>query len=245
MKRPNSKTFNPAKLLLLTPILLSSLMLTFLSINEEAMYCDEVRRIKLPAPKYKGKVSVEEAIYLRKSIRQYKNLPLKIEQVGQLLWSACGVTIDGVTGPTRAYPSAGAIYPIKIYLVVNNVLGLEKGIYLYIYNSHELQLIKKGDFRGKLLEASYNQFMVSEASINIILTGLYNRVISRYGERGERRYICMDVGHAGQNIHLQCVSLGLGTVVIGAFDDVRVAQILELQPDEKPLYIMPVGVPKR
>jgi SagB-type dehydrogenase family enzyme len=243
MEQPKNKTSNRAKIPFLAPI---PILLIFVSLAlNQTIYCNETKRIKLPAPKYKGKVSVEEAIYLRRSVRKYKDLPLSIEQVGQLLWSAGGVTIDGVTGPTRAYPSAGALYPIKIYSVVNNVIGLEKGVYFYIYDRHELQLVRRGNFVKELSEAAHGQWMISEAPVNIIFVGLYNRVITRYGERGKQRYLCMDVGHAGENLHLQCISLGLGTVVIGAFDDTRVSEVLGLPRDETPLYIMPVGVPAK
>jgi len=51
----------------------------------------------------------------------------------------------------------------------------------------------------------------------------------------------MEVGHAGQNIHLQAETLGLGTVVIGAFDDSGVQAALGLQDNETPMYLMPVG----
>ena len=61
-----------------------------------------------------------------------------------------------------------------------------------------------------------------------------------YGERGVR-YVHMEVGHAARNVYLQAVSLGLGIVVIGAFNDDGVEKLLQMQDDEQALCIMPVG----
>ena len=196
--------------------------------------------IKLPSPKYKGLISVEEEIFNRKSIRYYKELPLTIKEVSQLLWAAGGVTGDGLTGATRAYPSAGACYPLRIYLVTGSTKKLEPGIYRYVYSNHSLKLLKKGDYRKELTEASHGQRMILNAPISIIFTAEFSRTIARYGKRGKERYVSMDLGHAGQNVHLQAEALGLGTVVVGAFNDIKVKKLLELA-DEKPLYIMPVG----
>lgn len=196
--------------------------------------------IKLPKPQLKGKLSVEEAIYNRRSIRTYKDEPLTLAEVGQLLWASGGVVCDGVTGATRAYPSAGASYPFEIYLVVGNVNGLEPGVYRYLWNQHGLELKISGDKRKDLCGASWFQQMIKNAPVSIVFTAIYERTTGRYGKRGEN-YVCMDLGHAGQNVHLQAESLGLGTVVIGAFQDENVKKVLNLPGKEVPLYIMPVG----
>ncbi len=199
--------------------------------------------IKLPLPKYKSDTSVEEAIFKRRSIRRYKEETLGFQEVSQLLWAAGGKTIDGVTGATRAYPSAGGIYPLEIYLVVGNVKGISPGVYHYSWHDHTLSLKKEGDLRQELTAASLNQRMVLEAPVSLVFAAVYSRTTLRYGRRGELRYVPMDVGGAGQNVHLQAESLGLGTVIIGAFSDRAVKEVLELK-DEEPLYIMPVGRPR-
>jgi SagB-type dehydrogenase family enzyme len=196
--------------------------------------------IKLPKPQLKGKISIEEAIYNRRSIRSYKKEPLTLNEVSQLLWASGGVTCDGITGATRAYPSAGASYPLEIYLVVGNVTGLEPGVYRYLWKEHSLELKIPGDKRTQLTSASWFQGMIKNAPVSIVFTAIYGRTTGRYGKRGEN-YVCMDLGHAGQNVHLQAESLGLGTVVIGAFQDDSVKGVLNLPKNEVPLYIMPVG----
>lgn len=194
----------------------------------------------LPTPKHKGEVSVEEAIFNRRSIRRYKDEPLTLEEVSQLLWAAGGKTIDGVTGATRAYPSAGGIYPLEIYLIAGDVEGLASGIYHYKWRDHSVDLTEDGDVRKELTEAALGQGMVARAPMSLIFTAVYKRTSARYGQRGEARYVPMDMGGAGQNVHLQAEALGLGTVIIGAFNDQAVKKVLGIQ-DEEPLYIMPVG----
>jgi SagB-type dehydrogenase family enzyme len=202
----------------------------------------EMGTIRLPEPRYKGEVSVEEAIFQRRSIRNYQDEPLTLEEVSQLLWAAGGKTIDGITGATRSYPSAGATYPLEIYLAAGDVQGLAAGLYLYNWEDHTMALVRTGDVRPSLTKAALGQSMVARAPISLVFTAMYARTTQRYGQRGELRYVHMDVGGAGQNAHLQAEALGLGTVIIGAFRDEAVKEVLGVR-DEEPLYIMPVGRP--
>ena len=158
------------------------------------------------------------------------------------MWAAGGATVDGVTGPTRAYPSAGAIYPLKIYLVAGDVTGLKPGVYRYEWVSHSLVPVRDGDMREELKKAALSQRMVGEAPATIVVTAVYDKVIKAYGDRGAIRYVSMDTGHVGQNVHLEAQSLGLGTVMVGAFMDRDVLSVLGVK-NELPLYMMPVGKP--
>lgn len=195
--------------------------------------------IKLPPPRHDGEMSVEEAIFRRRSVRRFAEESLTLAQVSQLLWAAGGKTIDGVTGATRSFPSAGGLYPFEIYLIVGRVTGLNVGIYKFQWRDHSLTLVKEGKFCDQLAVAAHRQGLVGQAAVNIIWVGDLDRVRQRYGERGVNRYISMDVGGAGQNVHLQAEALGLGTVIIGAFHDAMVQDILGTEL--LPLYIMPVG----
>ncbi len=200
--------------------------------------------VYLPLPKFKvGELTVEEAIAFRRSIREYKNEPITLLQLSQILWAAQGIT--NTQHGFRAAPSAGATYPLEIYVVVKEggVEGLAAGIYHYDPYTHSLRLVRKGDFSNDLYEASLEQPWVRDAAVNIVITAIYERTTGRYGERGVR-YVHIEVGHAGQNIYLEATNLGLGTVAIGAFYDDEVRKILGVQPNEHPLYIMPIGVPK-
>ncbi len=192
-------------------------------------------KLKLPKPRYKSEVSVEEALLKRRSVRSYQKSPLTLEEVSQLLWAAYGVTADW---GGKTCPSAGATYPLVIYLVAGEVKDLKPGVYQYLPEEHSLKLVLEKDVRKELTAAAWQQEYILKAPINIIITANYERTTSHYGERGIR-YVHMEVGHCGQNIHLQCETMGLGTVVIGAFNDKEVKRILNIKEDV--LYIMPVG----
>ena len=192
--------------------------------------------IELPSPRLKGEMSLEEAILERRSVREFASVPLNLEQISQLLWAAQGITDD--RSNFRSAPSAGALYPMEIFLVAGDVEGLEPGIYHYNSEKHALEKMKEGDIRGNLSRAALGQRAVDQAPVNIIVAGEFERTTGRYGMRGER-YVHIEAGHIGQNIYLQAVALGLGTVAIGAFHDNDIAELLEIDFD--PLYIFPVG----
>ena len=203
-------------------------------------------KIKLPQPSYRSETSIEEALKRRRSIREYEDKPLTIKHVSQLFWAAQGVTKPDPwlrAGGFKTAPSAGATYPLEVYMVVKKggVEGLEPGIYHYLPKTHEIELIKKGDYSKELMKAALDQECVEAAPVNMVITAIYERTTGRYGDRGIR-YVHMEVGHVGENIYLQCVSLGLGCVVIGAFHDDQVKEILGV--DEAPLYIIPIGFRK-
>ncbi len=192
-------------------------------------------KIGLPSPELDKGISVEKAFSKRRSVREYSNQTLDFKQISQLLWAAQGITSDW---GGRTAPSAGATYPIEMYLVVNNSEELSPGVYYYENSDHSLRLVKKGSTGKKLSQASLGQKSIEEAPINIIITAVFQRTENRYGKRAER-YVFMEAGHVGQNIYLQAESLGLGTVVIGAFHDDQVKEVLGI--DENVIAIMPVG----
>lgn len=193
------------------------------------------KKIQLPSPITRGDVSLEETLSKRRSIRAYTRDPLSVEEVSQLLWAAQGLNHEELG---RTAPSAGATYPLEVYIVVNRVEGLDSGLYHYSPAEHVLEIRKAGSFSKELEEAALRQGMVEAAAVNIILTAVYERTTARYKDRGIR-YVQIEVGHVGQNICLQAEALGLGTVAVGAFHDGRVRTLLEI--NEEILYIMPVG----
>ncbi len=197
----------------------------------------------LPSPRLRGEMSLEEAIQRRRSVRDYTGEPLLLSEVGQLLWAAQGVTSEW---GGRAAPSAGGTYPLELYVVVGEVAGegggLAPGVYRYRPGTHDLVAWVEGDRRAALAAASLNQAWVREAAIDVVVAAVFARTTRTYGERGVR-YVHLEAGHAAQNLSLQAVGLGLGTVVVGAFYDVDVQEVLELPADHEPLYVIPVGRP--
>jgi SagB-type dehydrogenase family enzyme len=193
--------------------------------------------IKLPGPDYTVNCDLNRALHERRSVREYADGGLSQKELGELLWAAQGITS---LGGYRTAPSAGALYPLEIWVAVGNVEGIETGLYRYDPRDHALKKSKNADVREALAEASLGQMWMAPAPAMIILTAVPSRTKSRYGDRG-MRYVYMEVGHVGQNISLAAVALQLGTVVVAAFEDTRVSKVLDLPSGEVPLYIMPVG----
>lgn len=194
-------------------------------------------KIVLPPPRYDSTTSIEETLLKRRSVRNYQGVSLTLAEVSQILWSAQGVTDKK---GYRTAPSAGALYPLEVYLVVSEVEGMAGGVYKYVPAGHELVNVALGDKRGELQKASLDQSSVGDAPVILVISAVYERTTIKYGERGVR-YVHMEAGHAAQNVYLQAVSLNLGAVVIGAFDDAKVKTLLNMLDNEEVLYIMPIG----
>ena len=189
--------------------------------------------IQLPQPVLDGDLSVEKAIAGRRSRRHFRGRALSLVEVGQLLWAAGGIT-DRASGK-RAAPSAGARYPLELYAV------LPDGLYRYRPAEHALERVASGDARDRLADAADQEF-IAFAPCTVAISAVFSRTTARYGQRGEARYVPMDVGHAAENLLLQAAALGMGGCPVGAFDDEQVARVLQLPPEEQPLYLLPVGV---
>jgi len=196
------------------------------------------QEIILPQPSKRSETSIEETLSERRSVREYKDEPLTLQEISQILWAAQGITAPLRGG--RTAPSAGALYPLEVYLIARKVDGVEPGVYRYLPEGHKLNRVLEGDVSDSLCGAALRQASIREAPVNLVIGALYERTTRKYGERGIR-YVHLEAGHAAQNIYLQVQSLGLGTVVIGAFDDEEVKEVLNLPEEEIPLYIIPVG----
>lgn len=193
--------------------------------------------VQLPVPKIAGAISLEQTLKERRSVREYADAPLNLAEVSQLLWAAQGITDpDGL----RTAPSAGALYPLEIYLAGGNVDSLAAGIYRYLPHEHKLTQISAGDARKTLSEAAWDQECVRDAAAVIIITAIYQRTMKKYGQRGVQ-YAHIEVGCAAENVFLQAVSLNLGAVFVGAFGDAAVSRILNLPDGEQPLALIPIG----
>jgi SagB-type dehydrogenase family enzyme len=173
----------------------------------------------------------------RRSVREYASLSLSLEDISQLLWAAQGITSDW---GGRTAPSAGALYPLEVYLVVGDVENLEAGVYKYQPQEHALIRAGDSDVRSDLASAALGQSCVARGAVDIVIAAVYERTTGKYGDRGIR-YVHMEAGHAAQNIYLEAVALDLGTVTVGAFRDEEVKEVLDMPEGEVPLYIMPVA----
>jgi SagB-type dehydrogenase family enzyme len=199
--------------------------------------------MKLIPPRFDGDISLERTIKNRRSCRSFTPRSLTLAEFSQLLWAAYGLT--GERGFGRAVASGGALYPMDLYAVLGKagVEDSEEGLYHYEPRGHRVNQMARGDLRGHVARASLSQMWMAGAPVNLVISAEFSRISGKYGERGTR-YALMEAGHMGQNIFLQAEALGLGAGIVGAFDDDRVAGILELPERHEPLLIMPVGYKK-
>lgn len=219
------------------PWISTALLLLGLAFASGVSGMEREQGIELPQPALDGDVSLEKAIRKRRSVREFSRQALPLADVAQLLWAAQGVTSrDG----GRTAPSAGALYPLELYLVAGKVDSLPAGLYHYRPREHRLRLVTDGDLRKALAGAALDQSWVRSAPAVLVIAGVYERSAKKYGQRA-RRYTHIETGHAAQNVYLQAEALGLGTVIVGAFDDAAVREVLALPADHAPLALMPVG----
>jgi SagB-type dehydrogenase family enzyme len=181
-----------------------------------------------------GETSLEETLSQRRSVRSFQPRSLTLDEISQLLWA-----LQGITDPRgfRTAPSAGALYPLEVYLV------LPEGWHHYQPQEHRLERMGDEDLRQALWAAGIRQESLRDAPAVFVITAVIDRTRARYGERAER-YVHMEAGHAAQNLLLQATALGLGAVTIGAFDDAEVSEALHLPGDRTPLYLIPIGEPR-
>ena len=187
--------------------------------------------VNLPKPNLDGSMSLEQAITVRRSRRDFSRQSLTPEQISQLAWSAQGQVADS---SYRTVPSAGATYPLELFVVT------EEGLFHYLLVKHALEKLSDQDLRSALAVAAWGQEFIEAAPLSLVFVAEFSRTTGRYGRRGVR-YVYMEAGHAAQNIHLQAESLGLGSVAVGAFDDASVSKVLSLPNNLEPVYMVVVG----
>lgn len=187
---------------------------------------------RLPPPKMKGSMSLEQAIAQRRSVRSFTDQSLTREELSQLCWAAQGIT-DQAKG-RRAAPSAGALYPIELYVVTSD------NVEHYVPKEHRLERHAAGNHRQALQAAAYGQNSAGQASVCFVIAAVVERTAKKYGPRAER-YCFLEAGHVAQNLLLQATALSLAGVPAGAFEDDDVAKALELPPDQRVLYLVPIG----
>jgi SagB-type dehydrogenase family enzyme len=200
--------------------------------------------IEMEAPAIEGGDPLWTTVAKRRSVRNFKEQPLSKQDISQLLWATQGITRKDKGFEFRACPSAGALYPVETYLVINNVETIEAGIYHYKIPDHCLEQLQKGDFRLKIAQAALDQDMAFAASAVFVWTALFARAKWKYEQRAYR-YVYLDAGHIAQNLALAAVGLNLGTCQIAALYDQEVNSLLGIDGEgESVLYMSVVGHPR-
>ena len=198
------------------------------------------RTVTLPPVPKDGGMPLERALHARRSVRDFGVRPITVEDLSRLLWAAQGIT--SVSGG-RTAPSAGALYPLEVLALASTVEGLEPGVYRYRPHRHRLVEVRSGDGRAELAIAALEQECVAKSAAVLVVAASFERASDRYGERG-RRLVLLEAGHVAQNVQLEAVSLGLGAVIVGLFDDEAVKRAAGLSRAEDPVLLIPVGHPR-
>jgi SagB-type dehydrogenase family enzyme len=199
----------------------------------------EAKRVPLENYTGSNRIPLEEAIVKRRSERDYISEALPLNKLSLLLKHSSGLTDQG--RGLRAAPSAGALYPVETYVVVNSVKDLPAGLYHYVAGDHILEELRTDDFTADFLAAGIGQQMLVKAQICVIYSVVFERMRWKYRER-TNRYALLEAGHMAQNLSLSAVGLGLGTCSIGAFVDAKLNRVLGLDGrQETVLYLLSVG----
>jgi len=180
-------------------------------------------------------MSLTQALATRRSVREYSSRQLTQAQLGQLLWAAQGETSSD---HKRTAPSAGALYPLELYVV------LPSGLFHYQPRAHALERRTATDLRRAITRAAYGQDAVAGAAAIFIVAADFQRTARKYGSERAPRYVHLEAGHAAQNLLLQAVALGLGAVPIGAFDDEQARKAMSLPAGEQVVYMIAAGYPR-
>jgi SagB-type dehydrogenase family enzyme len=198
----------------------------------------EAEGISLPKIKPGEQDSFSELMFERRSVRHFGSGEMTLNQVAELVFAAQGITRQD---RYRTVPSAGALYPLEIFVLTGPVQGLEAGVYHYQPHGHQLLPVRSGDRRQELARQAYQQMWVAEAQTIVVMCAVYERVTQKYGQPG-MRYVHIEAGCAAQNVSLAGYSMGLGSTVVGAFDQKEVAEVIDADQNVRPLIVLPVGL---
>ncbi len=204
-------------------------------------YPPSLKRISIPSIDPRGGKPLWETLAERRSFREFSGHPISFKELSQLIWATQGITARAWGFDFRTVPSAGALYPIETYLIVNQVDDLSAGVYHYSVKKGELALIREGQYGTQLSRAALGQKMFEEAACVFLWTAIVERSKWKYRERAYR-YIYMDAGHIGQNLYIGAAGLDLGCCTVGAFFDEEVEQLLGIDGQEEiTIYLGAVG----
>ncbi len=217
----------------------AAIAMALIQASASVLLAQQTPAIKLPEARRQGAMSLEAALWARRSTRALARDSIALSDVGQLAWAAQGVNRpDG----HRTAPSAGATYPLELYVVASRVRDLPAGVYHYLVRTHELETVASGDRLQALVDSATRQAWQADAAAVFVFAGVYERA-QRFRDRVER-YVPMDAGFAAQNLYLEAAALGLGTTFAGSFQDSTLTRVLGLPSGHRPLGIMPVGKPR-
>jgi SagB-type dehydrogenase family enzyme len=201
----------------------------------------DAEKTPLPPPGDPRGLLTEEAIRRRRSRRDYLDRPITLDELSRLLYHTDGINDERWGTQLRAAPSAGALYPIEIYVVVHRVDGLAPGLYHYAFRDHALHRLREGDLRAQIVTHGLAQAFLGQAGVVLVFTAVFQRLRWKYQERAYR-YALLEAGHLGQNLYLSATSMGMGACAVGAFRDDGLNALLGVDGKrEAALYLLAGG----
>ena len=193
--------------------------------------------VVLSAPVTDGSMSLEKAMFKRRSVSDFGPLALEFEEISQLAWAAQGITDSD--GMLRTAPSADRAYRLTLYLAAQNVNGLDPGIYKYDPYNHQLQGIIAGNKSFALL-LQVKQPVVEHAAAVFIIAGPDISPAEKNHEQ-QLRFVNLECGHIAQNLLLQATALNLGSLPMGSFSQSGIKKLLLLEDEENVYYLVAIG----
>lgn len=184
---------------------------------------------------------LEEMIAKRKTERVFSAEPLSFENLSNILVNSAGINRErgNPNNSRRAYPSAGALYPVELYVFADHVERLDRGLYHYNVKHDLLEQLFLGNTEEMLDKVTAQSL---RPAATLVLTAVISRSEGKYGPNAYKM-AAMECGHIGQNLSLLCVKYNLACCPIGGFDNENMVKILDTSEDELPLYAFFVGNP--
>jgi SagB-type dehydrogenase family enzyme len=178
-------------------------------------------------------VDLFKTIKCRRSIRKFSGHNISLKDLYQILQFSYGIScknpIHGVDEGCWCYrnvPSGGALYPLEIYVSVFNG-EIEPGLYHYRPDIDSLEVLNQGNHYEALNTVITAEPIVDfkNSSCTIFITSVFERVLIKYGDRGYR-FVLMETGFVAENMSLICEAIGLGSCMIGGYQDDKVNEYL-------------------
>lgn len=206
-------------------------------------YPPELERFELEKPDRTDGKPFYSLLQKRRSERNFSKDILESNKLSQVLWATQGISLANEYHQFRTAPSAGGLFPIETYCIINRVEGFKPGVYHYQVPYHCLVLLKEGDYGTELARAALGQKMLRDAAFNLVWSAMIERSKWKYEQRAYR-YIYLDAGHIAQNTALAALSCGLGSCQVGAFFDEEADKIIGVDgKSEFAIYMSAIGKP--
>lgn len=198
----------------------------------------DCERVSLPREGEPIDLTLPQILENRRSRRSYTGDSITQEQLSTLLYQGYGVKGMGLgynraNIPSRTVPTTGGLQCVEAYVVVNDVDGLQQGLYHYHAVDHCLERLERGNFRWKTVEMCQGQKWLANSSAVVFLAPVMSRLSWKYGRRAYRM-AQLDTGIVSQTLHLAAESLGLGSCILLGFRDTAVnGRLLDLDGREE------------